>query len=64
MVAMVIYIFHILIIGKVEIGDSFSVSIGTFGFLLQKCLLSSSLNFKRLLSESLNLIGCQGEKRV
>ena len=30
---------------------------------LQKCLLSSPLRFISLLSKSLNLIGCQGDKK-
>ena len=41
----------------------FSVSMGIIGFSLQKCLLSSYIRFLRLLSKSLNLIGCQGDKK-
>ena len=40
----------------------FSVSLGIFGFFLQKCLLSKPLRFIRLLSKSVNLIGCRGGK--
>ena len=29
----------------------------------QKCLLSSTLRFIRILSKSLNLIGCHGDKK-
>ena len=42
--------------------DIFSVSMGIFGFFLQKCLLSS-LRFIGLLSKLLNLICCQGDKK-
>ena len=49
---------HRLIMGKVEI-DNF-----IFGFVLQKCLLSIPLRFIRLLSKSVNLIGCRAAKRV
>ena len=48
--------------GKVKI-DIFSVSVGIFDFS-QKCLLSSPIRFISVLSKSLNLIGCQGEKRA
>ena len=49
--------------GKEEI-DNFSVSLGLFGiFFLQKCLLSSPLRFVRLLSKSVNLIGCWRSKK-
>ena len=41
----------------------FSVSLGIFGFFLQKCLLSSPLRFIRLLSKSVNLIGCRRGKK-
>ena len=63
LVAMATYSSHRLIMGKEEI-DNFSVSLGIFGFSLQKCLLSSPLRFIRLLSKSVNLIGCRGDKRV
>ena len=59
---MATYNSHKLIMGKEEI-DNVSVSIGVCGILfLQKCLLNSSLRFIRLLSKSLNLIGCRGDK--
>ena len=32
-------------------------------FFLQKCLFSSPLRFIRLLSKSVNLIGCRGGKK-
>ena len=38
-----------------------SAVIGIFEFFLQKCLLSSPPCVIRLLSKSLNLIGCQGD---
>ena len=38
-------------------------TLGYFDFILQKCLLSSPLRFIRLLSKSLNLIGCPGGKK-
>ena len=61
---MATYHSHRHIMGK-EVIDIFSVSIWIFGILfLQKCLLNSSLRFVRLLSKSLNLIGCQGGKFV
>ena len=41
----------------------FSVSLVIFGFFLQKYLFRSPLRFIRLLSKSLNLIGCQGDKK-
>ena len=63
LVAMATYSSHRLIIGKKEI-DIFSVSLGIFGFFLQKCLLSSPLRFIRHLSKSVNLIGCRRGKKV
>ena len=61
LVAMATYSSHRLIMGK---EDNFSVSLGMFGLLfLQKCLLSSPLCFIRLLSKSVNLIGCRGDKK-
>ena len=42
----------------------FSVSlVGIFVIFLQKCLLSSPLRFIRLLSKSVNLIGCRRGKK-
>ena len=51
-----------LIMGKEEI-DNLSVSLGIFGFFFQKCFLSSPLRFIRLLSKSVNFIGCQRGKK-
>ena len=63
LVAMATYSSHRLIMGKEEL-TIFSVSLGIFGFFfLQKCLLSSPLRFIRLLSKSVNLIGCRGGKK-
>ena len=59
---MATYSFHRLIIGKVEIDHLFCLN--GYSFFLPKCLLNSPLRFIRLLFESLNLIGCQGDKRV
>ena len=60
LVAMVAYSFHRLIMGKVELGNFYCL-IGYDKILfLQKCLLNSSPHFIKLLSELLNLIGCQG----
>ena len=63
LVAMATYSSHRLIMGKEEIDKKNSVSLGIFGFFLQKCLLSSPLRFLRLLSKSFNLIGCRGGKK-
>ena len=41
----------------------FSFSLWIFVFFLQKCLFSSPLRFIRLLSKSVNLIGCRGGKK-
>ena len=60
---MATYSSHRLIIKKVEI-DHFSVSFRIFGFFLQKYLLNIPLRFVRLLSKSVNLIGCRVAKRV
>ena len=57
---MATYSFHILIIGKVEIGNFYPLIVDNRILLLQKCLLNSSPHFIRLLLELLNLIGCQG----
>ena len=61
---MATYSSHRLIMGKEEI-DIFFVSLGIFGFFffLQKCLSSSPLSFIRLLSKSVNLIGCRRGKK-
>ena len=46
--------------GKVEIDIFFNADIWIF---LHKCLSSTSLGFIRLLSKSLYLIGCHGDKK-
>ena len=48
--------------GKEEIGHFFLSHCG-YLYFLQKCLFSSPLHFIRLLSESVNLIGCRGGKK-
>ena len=58
---MATYSSHRLIMGKVENCIFFCVS-GDICFFLQKCLLSSPQCFRRLLSKSVYLIGCQGQK--
>ena len=45
LVAMATYCSHRLIMGKVEICSFFSALMEIFGFVLQKCLLSSPLCF-------------------
>ena len=60
---MATYSSHRLIMGKEEI-DNFFCLIGDIWIFfyrkknIQKCLLSSPLRFIRLLSKSVNLIGC------
>ena len=49
--------------GKEEI-DHFFFLIGDICIFLQKCLSSSPLCFIRLLSKSMNLIGCRAAIRV
>ena len=49
--------------GKVRINNFFLAQRVYLEFILQKCLLSSPLHFIWLLSKSLNLIGCQGDKK-
>ena len=61
LVAMATYCFHRLIMGKVEIGNLFCFIVDNRILFLQKCLLNSSPHFIRLLTELLNLIGCQGK---
>ena len=58
---MATYIFHRLKMGKVKI-DNFSMEIFGIYFVLI-CLLSGPIPLIWLLSKSLNLIGCQGNKR-
>ena len=53
---------HRLIIGKEEIGHFFYLIVDICIFL-QKCLFSSPQRFIRLLSKSVNLIGCRGGKK-
>ena len=60
LVAMVTCSFHRLIMGKVELGNFYCLIGDDRILFLQKCLLNSSPHFIRLLSELLNLIGCQG----
>ena len=63
LVAMATYSSHRLIMGKEEIQDFFCLIGDSWNFFLQKCLLSSPLRFVRLLSKSVNLIGCRGGKK-
>ena len=60
LVAMATYIFHRLIMGKVEIGNFYCLIEDNRILFLHNCLLNSSSHFIRLLSELLNLIGCRG----
>ena len=64
LVAMATYSSHRLIMGKEEI-DIFFCLIGDIWnfFILQNCLVSSLLRFIRLLSKSVNLIGCRCGKK-
>ena len=55
---MATYIFHTLIMGYFVCLNGYF-----WNLFLQKCLLSSPLHFIWLLSISLNLIGCQGDKK-
>ena len=63
MVAMATYFFHRLIMGKVKIDIIFCLNGDIWILLLQKCLSSSLLRFIWPLYKSLNLIGCQGDKK-
>ena len=60
LVAMATYSFHRLIMGKVEIGNFYCLIGDNRILFLQKCLLNSSPQFIRLLSELLDMIGCRG----
>ena len=60
---MATYSSHRLIMGKEEIDIFFCLIGDILNFFLQKCLLSSPLHFIRLLSKSVNLIGCRGGKK-
>ena len=62
LVAMATYSSHRLIMGKEEIDNFFCLIGDIWKFFLQKCLLSSHLRFIRLLSKSVNLIGCRHGK--
>ena len=64
LVAMATNSSHRLIRGKEEINIFFLSHRGYLDFFLQKCLLSSPLRFIRLLSKSVNLIGCRRRKTV
>ena len=58
---MATYSFNRLIMVKVEIGNFYCLIGDNRILFLLKCLLNSSpLLFLRLLSDSLNLIGCRG----
>ena len=48
---------------KEEIDNFFCLIGDIWNFFLQKCLLSEPLRFIRLLSKSVNLIGCRGGKK-
>ena len=61
---MATYSSHRLIMGKEETDIFFCLIEDIWIFFLKKCLLSSLLRFVRLLSKSVNLIGCRGGKRV
>ena len=60
LVSMAAYIFHSLIMEKVEIGNFYCLIGENRILFFQQCLLNSSQHFKRLLPELLNLIGCRG----
>ena len=62
MVAMATDSSHRLIMGNEEIYHFFFLIVDICIFL-QKCLFSSPLRFIRLLSKSMNLIGCRGGKK-
>ena len=61
---MATYSSHRLIMGKEEIDNFFCLIGDIWKKFLQKYLLSSLLRFIRLLSKSVNLIGCQRGKKV
>ena len=63
LVAMATCSSHRLIMGKEKIDNFFCLIGDLWIFLLQKCSLSSPLRFIRLLSKSMNLIGCRGSKK-
>ena len=57
MFAVATYSSYRLIMGKEEI-DHFFLHFCGYLYFLQKCLFSSPLRFIRLLSKSVNMIGC------
>ena len=59
LVAMATYSSHRLTMGKEEIDNFFCLIGDILEKKIQKCLLSSLLRFIRLLSKSVNLIGCR-----
>ena len=63
LVTMATYSSHRLIMGKEEIDNFFCLIGDILNFFSQKGLLSSPLSFIRLLSKSLNLIGCRCGKK-
>ena len=60
---MATYNSHRLKMVKEEIDNFFCLIGDIWNFFLQKCLLSSPLHFIRLLSKSVNLIGCRRGKK-
>ena len=63
MVTMATYVFHRLLMGKVKNNNFLCLDGDIWNLFLHQCLLSSPLRFIWLLSKSLNLIGCQGNKK-
>ena len=63
LVAMATYSSTRLIMGKEEIDNFFCLIGDIWKKKLQKCLLSCPLFFIRLLSKSVNLIGCRRSKK-
>ena len=59
---MAAYMFHRLLMGKVEIGNFFQSQWGYLDFFYRNVSLIV-LCFVLLLSKLLNLIGCQGNKK-
>ena len=57
------YSSHRLIMGKEEIDNFFCLIGDIWNFFLHECLLSSPLHFIRLLSKSVDLIGCWRGKK-
>ena len=54
---------HRLIMGKEEIQDFVCLVADSWNFFYRNVLFSSPLRFVRLLSKSVNLIGCRGGKK-